>query len=161
MYIRLVKSYKNTNDPQRSFVTAYVEKHSQKNHFFNEINPLINWKIIDKDLKKVYKKGLKERGAKAYSPLLLFKMHLISLWYDLSDVQTETMVNDSISAMKFCNLKIEDNIPGHSTLSRFKKELKDKGVYDDILKNINHQLDELQLKVIKGKALTDAKLSKL
>ena len=153
-----MKSYKNINDPQRSFVTAYVEKHTAKNMFFSHIKDIIDWKSIDLELKKVYKKGLKERGAKAYSPLLLFKMQLISIWYDLSDVQTEAMVNDSLSAMKFCNLTIEDNVPGHSTLSRFKKELADKNAIDEILDVINSQLEELGLKIIKGKAKVDARL---
>ena len=153
-----MKSYKNINDPQRSFVTAYVEKHTEKNMFFSHVKEIIDWKTIDKELKKVYKKGRKERGAKAYSPLLLFKMQLISIWYDLSDVQTESMVNDSLSAMKFCNLTIEDNVPGHTTLSRFKKELADKNAIDKILDVIYSQLTELGLKITPGKAKVDARL---
>lgn len=153
-----MKSYKNINDPQRSFVTAYVEKHTEKSMFFPHVKDIIDWKTIDLELKKVYKKGLKERGAKAYSPLLLFKMQLISIWYDLSDVQTEFMVNDSLSAMKFCNLTIEDNVPGHTTLSRFKKELADKNATDKILDIISSQLTDLGLKIIKGRAHLDARL---
>ena len=154
-----MKSYKNINDPQRSFLTAYVEKHSEKNHFFNDIKQVIDWVIVDNELKKVYKKGLKERGAKAYSPLLLFKMQLISIWYDLSDIQTEAMVNDSISAIKFCDLTIEDDVPGHSTLSRFRKVLVDKNANENLLGLINEQLAKHNLEVKKGKAKIDARLT--
>jgi transposase, IS5 family len=154
-----MKSYKNINDPQRSFVTAYVEKHSQKNQFFNDINKMINWKTIDNELKKVYKKGLKERGAKAYSPLLLFKMQLISIWYDLSDIQTESMVNDSLSAIKFCDLTIEDDVPGPSTLSRFRRELIRKKAYEKLLDQVNNQLTNHSLEVKKGRSKVDAKLT--
>lgn len=154
-----MKSYKNINDPQRSFLTAYVEKHSEKNHFFNDIKQVIDWVIIDNELKKVYKKGLKERGAKAYSPLLLFKMQLISIWYDLSDIQTEAMVNDSISAIKFCDLTIEDDVPGHSTLSRFRKVLIDKNANENLLNLVNEQLAKRNLEVKKGKAKIDARLA--
>jgi len=156
-----MKSYKNINDPQRSFVTAYVEQHSKKNHFFNKVKGLIDWEEIDRELKKVYTKGLSEKGAKAYNPLLLFKMLLISRWYDLSDAQTEIMVNDSLSAMKFCNLRIEDSIPGHSTLSRFKKDLKKNGFCDKLIEMINRQLAGYGLKVRKGKAVVDARLNKI
>lgn len=159
LYLRAVKSYKNINDPQRSFVAAYVEKHSQKNHFFNEIKPLINWDKINEDLKKVYTIGLTEKGAKAYSPLLLFKMQLISIWYDLSDIQTESMVNDSISAIKFCDLTIEDDVPGHSTLSRFRKVLIEKNSYEKLLDLVNNQLSNHNLEVKKGKAKVDARLT--
>ena len=161
MYLRRVKSYKNINDPQRSFVSAFVERHIEKNQFFIKLNGLINWTSIDQELKTVYTKGLTDRGAKAYAPLLLFKMMLISDWYDLSDTQTESMVNDSLSAMKFCGLTIEDSVPGHSTLSRFKKELKDKNAYDPILQKFLEQLSAHNLTIEKGSARIDARLKKL
>ena len=161
MYLRRVKSYKNINDPQRSFVSAFVERHIEKNQFFIKLNGLINWTTIDQELKTVYTKGLTDRGAKAYAPLLLFKMMLISDWYDLSDTQTESMVNDSLSAMKFCGLTIEDSVPGHSTLSRFKKELKDKNAYDPILQKFLEQLSAHNLTIEKGSARIDARLKKL
>lgn len=156
-----MKSYKNINDPQRSFVSAFVERHIEKNQFFIKLNGLINWTTIDQELKTVYTKGLTDRGAKAYAPLLLFKMMLISDWYDLSDTQTESMVNDSLSAMKFCGLTIEDSVPGHSTLSRFKKELKDKNAYDPILQKFLEQLSAHNLTIEKGSARIDARLKKL
>lgn len=155
-----MKSYKNINDPQRSFVSAFVEKHVEKNQFFRKVKKIIDWSSIDKELRSVYTKGLTDRGAKAYAPMLLFKMVLISEWYDLSDTQTESMVNDSLSAMKFCNLTIEDSVPGHSTLSRFKKELRDKEVYDRILSRLNDQLESQKLYVENGSARVDARLKK-
>ena len=160
MYLRSVKSYKNINDPQRSFVSAYVEKHVEKNQFFRKVKKVIDWRSLDTELRTVYTKGLTERGAKAYAPLLLFKMLLISEWYDLSDTQTESMVNDSLSAMKFCDLTIEDSVPGHSTLSRFKKELRDKEAYDQILSRFNEQLESQSLFVENGSARVDARLKK-
>jgi len=155
-----VKSYKNINDPQRSFVSAFVEKHIEKNRFFLKINKVIDWTSIDRELKSVYTKGLTDRGAKAYAPLLLFKMMLISEWYDLSDTQTESMVNDSLSAMKFCGLTIEDSVPAHSTLSRFKRELREKDAYERIMLKFTQQLTKQKLTVEKGSARIDAQLKK-
>ena len=155
-----MKSYKNVNDPQRSFVSAFVEKHVEKNQFFRKVKKVIDWKPIDRELKSVYTKGMTDRGAKAYAPLLLFKMLLISEWYDLSDTQTESMVNDSLSAMKFCDLTIEDDVPAHSTLSRFKKELRDKGALDPIMMKFQKQLADKSLSIEKGTARVDARLKK-
>jgi IS5 family transposase len=155
-----VKSYKNINDPQRSFVSAYVEKHSKKNQFFPKVNKMIQWDSIDSELRKVYTKGLTERGAKAYSPMLLFKMYLISEWYGLSDTQTENMVYDSISALKFCGLTMEDAVPGHSTLSRFKKELNESGALKQLLSAVKEQLKQQGVRIRKGKARVDASLRK-
>lgn len=155
-----MKSYKNINDPQRSFVSAFVEKHIEKNRFFLKVNKVVDWKTIDKELKSVYTKGLTDRGAKAYAPLLLFKLMLISEWYELSDTQTESMVNDSLSAMKFCGLTIEDSVPSHTTLSRFKKELRDKNAYEPIMNKFNVQLEKKNLTIEKGSARVDAQLKK-
>lgn len=155
-----MKSYKNINDPQRSFVAPFVDKHSRKNEFFALVNKSIDWGPIVKKLKKIYTKGLTDRGAKAYSPLLLFKMHLISEWYQLSDTQTEAMVYDSISALKFCGLTLEDSVPGHSTLSRFKKELTEQNEsLNSLVTEVEVQLAEKNFKVQPGKARIDAKLT--
>lgn len=160
LYLGNVKSYKNINDPQRSFVAPFVDKHSGKNEFFAQVNKSIDWDSISKKLKKTYTKGLTDRGAKAYSPLLLFKMHLISQWYQLSDTQTEAMVYDSISALKFCGLTLEDNVPGHSTLSRFKKELSDQNdLLNSLVDEIDAQLAKKNFKVHPGRSRVDAKLT--
>ena len=154
-----MKSYKNINDPQRSFVAPFVDKHSRKNEFFSQINKLVNWEPITTKLKKKYTKGLTDRGAKAYSPLLLFKMHLISKWYQLSDTQTEAMVYDSISALRFCGLTIEDSVPGHSTLSRFKKELIEQGTLENLEKDFEAQLNLKNLEIQLGKGRIDARIN--
>ena len=156
-----MKSYKNINDPQRSFVAPFVDKHSRKNEFFSQINKLVNWEPITTKLKKIYTKGLTDRGAKAYSPLLLFKMHLISEWYQLSDTQTEAMVYDSISALRFCGLTIEDSVPGHSTLSRFKKELIEQGTLHILEKDFEAQLNAKNLGIQPGKGRIDARINNL
>jgi len=145
--------YKQENKQQMSFQDGYVERRISKNKFFLQVNTLIDWNPIEKELKKVYKRGLKSRGTKAYNPLLLFKMQLISIWYNLSDVQTEAMVNDSLSAMRFCNLSIEDSVPDHSTLSRFRTELTQKKAYDRLLKKINSQLNTHKLIVKNGQVM--------
>lgn len=85
-------------------------------------------------------------------------MHLISKWYRLSDTQTETMVYDSISALKFCGLTLEDSVPGHSTLSRFKKELVNHGALKSLEKDFEAQLSSEGIKILPGKGRIDAKL---
>jgi len=86
-------------------------------------------------------------------------MQLVSIWYGLSDVQTEEMVNDSLSTMRFCSLALEDSVPDHSTLSRFRTELTQKKSYDRILRKINTQLSQHMLIVNNGKAKIDASLT--
>jgi IS5 family transposase len=63
--------------------------------------------------------------------------------------------------MKFCDLTIEDSVPGHSTLSRFKKELRDKDAYERILQKFTKQLESKNLYVEVGTARIDAQLKKI
>lgn len=151
-------AYKNENKKVMSWFGEYENKKASRNVFFTQMDKLIDWDPLEKELKKIYKSGKKERGTKAYNPLLLFKMQLISVWYDLSDVATEDMVNDSISAMRFCGLHIEDSVPDHSTLSRFRKELSSKKSYDRLLRKINKQLGQHKL-IVKGGTKVDASIT--
>ncbi|WP_260391202.1 transposase [Bergeyella zoohelcum] len=52
------------------------------------------------------------------------------MWNNLSDVKVEEHVNDSLSAMKFCGMQLEDNIPSYSVLSRFRTEITEKKAFD-------------------------------
>lgn len=154
-----MERYKNTKKVQMGFFDGHVERRTAKNIFFKQVDTLIDWAPIEKELKKVYKKGLRERGTKAYGPLLLFKMQLVSVWYGLSDVQVEEMANENLSAMRFLGLSLEDDVPDHSTLSRFRSELTQKRAYDRILKKVNHQLSSHKLIVKNGSAKVDASLT--
>ena len=115
--------------------------------------------MVEKELKKVYKRGLKERGTKAYNPLILFKMQLVLIWYNLSDVQTEDMVNDSFSVMRFCGLKIEDPVPDHSTLSRFRNNAYTEEGIRSYFEESESAIDMHKLIVANGKAKVDASLT--
>lgn len=141
-----------------SFAYYDVERRTAKNQFFKQIDQIIDWTPIEKELKKIVRVGKMQRGQKAYNPLILFKMQLVSIWYDLSDVQTELTCNDSLSVMKFCGLSLEDRVPDHSTLSRFRSELTQKKAYDRLLRKINKQLDAHKL-IIKQGVKVDASLT--
>ena len=53
-------SYKPLNITNMSFVKEYVQKRTSKNVFFRQVNTLIDWSSIEKELRKVYKREEKE-----------------------------------------------------------------------------------------------------
>jgi IS5 family transposase len=59
-------------------------------------------------------------------------------------------VNDRLSAMRFCGLSLEDTVPDHSPLSRFRSELTATGAMDKLLSAINAELSKHQLIVKHG-----------
>ena len=151
-------SYKSSS-PYASFSDLAVSRRTRKSKFFTAINTLIDWDSISNSIDVVYSRGKSNKGQSAYPGLLLFKMLLIGIWYDLSDMAVEDMVNDSLSAMVFCDLKLEDDVPDHSVLSRFRSELSEKGAFDSLLTQLNSQLKLKGIMVQQGKAKVDATLT--
>ncbi len=142
-----------------SFSLAYVERRTRKNTFLRQIDQIIDWSKIEKEINKVYKKGKSVDGRPSYSGLLLFKMQLLQIWYNMSDPGVEDFVNDSLGAMRFCGLQLEDSVPDHSTLSRFRSELVAKKAYDRLLRKMNDQLKSKGIMLKEGKAQVDASLT--
>ena len=126
-----------------SFSSYYVEHRSRKtSSFYDGIDCIINWDKIGKVIDRYYCKGETLQGCKPYSGILLFKMLLLGIWNNLSDEKVEAYVNDSLSAMRFCGLNLEDSVPDHSTLSRFRSELTANKGMDKLLDAFNKQLEK-------------------
>lgn len=142
-----------------SFSQVYIERRTRKNTFLRQIDQIINWVPIEKEINKIYTKGFSADGRPSYPGLLLFKMQLLQTWYNLSDPGVEDYVNDSLGAMRFCGLQLEDQVPDHSTLSRFRSELVGKKSYDRLLRKFNDQLKQKGIMLKEGKAKVDASIT--
>lgn len=142
-----------------SFSSAFVEKRTSKNMFYKQINLLIDWQTIDNEINKVYNPKNSAVGQPPYSGLLLFKMLLLGVWNgSLSDRAVEDLVNENLSAMRFCDLSLEDSVPDHSVLSRFRSQLASKGTFETIMNLINDQLEKHQV-IVKTGAKIDATIT--
>ncbi|XOD66991.1 MAG: hypothetical protein ACMUEL_02975 [Flavobacteriales bacterium Tduv] len=71
-----------------------MERSTRRNEFLKRLNTLIYWKRMEKEIRKIYQKGQGIKGQSAYSGISLFKIMLLSHWYDLSDVGTEELVKN-------------------------------------------------------------------
>ena len=142
-----------------SFSQPYVSKRSSKNAFLKQINEVIDWESIVKILQKHYPKGLRPDGRPAYNPIILFKMLLLGVWYkSLSDRDIEDRTNTDLSWMTFVGLSLEDEVPDHSTLCRFRNELAGSNAYDLLLQELNQQLDKHAITVKSG-CIIDASIT--
>lgn len=146
------------NTQQLSFSTISVSKRKIKSEFFDQMNQLLDWRAIETEIRKYYSKGFSVAGRPSYSGLLLFKMSLLQTWYGLSDYEIEERVSDSLSFMKFVGLTLEDDVPDHSVLSRFRTALTQKDAYEKLMGNINGQLEDKGVLLKKG-AIVDASIT--
>ncbi|XOD67367.1 MAG: transposase [Flavobacteriales bacterium Tduv] len=85
-------------------------------------------------------------------------MMLLSNWYDLSDVGTEELVKESLSFMRFCGVRLEDQTPDHTTLCRVRNKIVAKKAYELLLKKINKQLEKHQA-IVKTGVIVDANIT--
>ncbi len=88
--------------------------------FLEEMNKVVPWGLFEQELKKhiVRKSG----GRRPYPLLLLFRMHLLQVWFGLSDAGCEFQVKDRLSFRKFLGLSIEANVPDATTLENFRHD---------------------------------------
>jgi len=147
---------KQTN--QLGFSDISANRRKCKHTFFDQINKLVNWSVVEKELRLHYPKGLRLSGKPAYNSLLLFKMLLLEQCYGLSDYQVEEEVNDRITFSRFCGISMDNSIPDHSVLSRFRTALTEKKALDRLLKIINNQLSNHGMLVQHG-AIVDASIT--
>ena len=120
-----------------------------KNEFLEKVSILINFKKIEKLLKKVMPRETKV-GTPEYSHILLLKILLLETWYNLSDMGVEEQLNDRLSFIKFLELSVDSKIPEHSTISRFRTKLLEKNLMGKILLEVNKQLEAHNLLVKEG-----------
>ncbi|XOD68280.1 MAG: transposase [Flavobacteriales bacterium Tduv] len=74
-------------------------------------------------MRKIYQKGQGIKGRPAYSGISFFTMTLLSHWYNLSNVETEKLVKESLSYIRSYLFRLENQIPDHTTLCIIRNEI--------------------------------------
>jgi len=62
-------------------------------------------------------------GRKPYDTILKFKIVVLQSLHNLSDEQTEYLIRDRISFMRFLDLELEDPVPDATTIWLFREKL--------------------------------------
>lgn len=128
-----------------------VTRRTRKGNFLNQIDQLIDWSPIEKAIAQHYAPVSDAAGRPAYPGLLLFKMLLAGIWHGgLSDEAVEDMANSNLHVMRFLGLNLEDDVPDHSVLSRFRTRLTTAGAWDGLLAIINGQIQTHGVMVTQG-----------
>ena len=119
------------------------------------MNRLIDWKPIEKILRKKYRKVASADGRPAYPPVPMFKLLLLQRWYGLSDPGLEDALSDRISFIRFSGFSLGSTLPDHSTICRFRNTCMELDIYEKLFAEINRQIEFHGLLVKEG-AIIDA-----
>jgi len=139
---------------QLSLADGMVARRKGQNEQLDRIGELLHWGRIEQKLSAVYAAG---EGRPAYRPLVMFKALLLQQWYSLSDPELEEALADRLSFRRFVGLALEEQVPDHSTLSRYRKQLVAGGLSAWLFDEVNRQLDQRGLMIKRG-TLIDASL---
>jgi IS5 family transposase len=83
----------------------------------------------------------------------MFKILLLQQWYDLSDKDTEFGMIDRLSFSRFAGLSLQESVPDHTTICRFRNLLVEKKLLKPLLDEVNLQLAKRGKLVKKGVAV--------
>lgn len=137
---------------QSSFAEALVR--GGGNARLDRIAGLLDWQELSHALSGVYGSGT---GRPSYAPIVLFKVLLLQGWYGLSDPMMEEALGDRLSFRRFCGLGLEEPVPDHSTISRFRSLLAERGLAGRLFALVERQLDVRGV-MVKAGTLIDATL---
>ena len=133
-----------------TFVDAFVPEGLGMNETLERIDAVLDWERIGKVVAEVH---AAPEGRPGYPPLTMVKIALLQQWYTASDPAMEEALRDRISFRRFVNLGWMDGTPDHSTISRFRKALTERGLTERLFAEVNRQFEERRLLVKQGTLL--------
>ena len=116
----------------------------------DRVSSLVDWAGLEVSLRGLRDDG---PGRAGYRPLLLFKALLLQAWYGLSDAELEFRLGDSLAFGRFVGLSLEDDVPDHTTLCRFRNRLVAARLLERLFDELDRQLEGAGLMLKQGTML--------
>lgn len=105
-------------------LTAEKLKTKGKGKLLTGLSRAIDFEYFRQPLEDALRKPrLTNAGAKAYAPLMMFKILVLQRVYNLSDEDTEYQILDRISFRDFLGLASGDRVPDQNTIRNFREKL--------------------------------------
>ena len=133
---------------------AWLSPKLGRNVRLERIVGAFDWAAVDQLVSGVY---AARSGRPSWPPLMLVKALLLQQWYGLSDPGLEEALGDRLSFRRFVGLGLDEGSPDHSTVSRFRKALRERGLDRRLFEEIERQLGAKGL-LVKSGTLLDATL---
>src|SRR5262245_583941 len=126
-------------------VERRLEAISAKGDPLETIKKIVPWEAFRTDIEAVTETKPEERksnaGRKPYDTILKFKIVVLQSLHNLSDEQTEYLIRDRISFMRFLDLELEDPVPDATTIWLFREALAQAGLIDKLFERFGRHLE--------------------
>jgi len=138
---------KSFNTQTELFISASTLDHPILRSL-DDTEALLDWDQIEQLLSSIYSSNT---GCPSYPLLTLFRSLLLGVWYQLSDVQLAQCLYRDLLFRKFCHLNLGGNVPEASTLGRFRIQLVEHDLWDQLLAEVNSQLETQNIIMTQGR----------
>ena len=106
-----------------------LRKLSKLGDQLEKLDSVMEWRIFENTLNRVFMKEHKNAGGRPpYSYLLLFKTLILQRLFNISDAQAEFQINDRMTFRRFLGLSLGDLVPDAKTIWLFRDTLVKAGV---------------------------------
>jgi transposase len=126
-------------EQQISLADALVYERVSGNQVLTQIEEHVDWKPLRLRLEKLYR--TEGAGRPAFPVITMFKVLLLQNLYHLSDPAAEEAISDRLSFRRFLGLNLDQPVPDHTTIHRFRDRIA--GHADELLALLNQQLEAL------------------
>jgi IS5 family transposase len=135
---------------QFSFVDALMPAHRGSERL-EKLSSVVKWYRFEKLLARL--RDPDPIGRPPYASVIMFKALLLQSLYGLSDAELEEALFDRLSFRRFVGLRLEENVPDHTTICRFRTLLVEAGLLERLFGELDRQLDQAGLILRRGTML--------
>ena len=143
--------------PTPGFLDLAIEGGKKAKTFLDDVDQVIDWRPIEKLLKKKLRRNRDAAGNPAYPPLAMFKVLLLQRWYSLSDQGMDDALADRISFRRFTGMSFSYDTPDSTTICRFRNHLLERGLDQKLFDMLGRQLEAHEL-IVKQGVIVDASI---
>ena len=141
---------------QMSLAEGLVKRRSGQNEALERMGRALEWKRLERELSEIYNAA---EGRPAYPPLVMFRCLLLQQRYGLSDLELEEALADRLSFRRFARIALDQEVPDHSTICRFRAQLAARRLGERLFAEVNRQFEAQGLLLKRGTPI-DASLVK-
>lgn len=141
---------------QMSFAEALLgDKVGSPSSSLDRLSGLVKWYRFEKLVSPL--RSETSPGHPGWPALVLFKALLLQSLYGLSDRDLEEALSDRLSFRRFVGLGLEEGVPDHSVLNRFRNRLVAEGLTETLFGELDRQLEKAGM-ILKRGTMLDATL---
>ncbi len=127
---------------------AGKRKKTRRELFLEEMDQVIPWKALIREIEPVYPKA--GRGRQPYPLQTMLRIHLMQNWFGLSDPGMEEALYEVASMRKFAELSLLEAIPDETTILNFRRLIEREELAPLILDAVNAHLARKGMMVKRG-----------